>query len=85
MMLRRNVGRAASEVDIDATFIFLRLILETEFATDSLDARLDFLDVVGGMVPFADDSRQRQSVRLPSDQGVSLTRGDGSDHAPLRT
>lgn len=38
---------AAGQVDVDASFVVLGVVLETQFATDVFDCGFDFLDVVG--------------------------------------
>jgi hypothetical protein len=48
-------GRAAGQVHVDTTGVFLGGILQAEFLADLFDARLDLLDVAGGMVALADD------------------------------
>lgn len=50
------IGRATGEVDINATGIVLGSVLQTHFAADLLNARLDLLDVVGGVNAFTDDT-----------------------------
>lgn len=54
--LRRHVSGAAGEIDIDASGVVLGGVLESEILADSLDGRFDFLDVVWGVVSFADDA-----------------------------
>lgn len=58
--LVRRIGRhhrlAAGKVNVDPAGVFLRGILQTQFAADSLDARLDLLDMAGGVIALADDS-----------------------------
>lgn len=51
-----TVGAAAGEIDVDPTRIFLCMIPQAEIATDLLDAGLEFLDVVDGVIPFPDNA-----------------------------
>jgi len=52
--LRRSVA-ARLQLDVDATFVVLGVVLQSEFAANLLDARLDLLHVVRGVVSLADD------------------------------
>lgn len=52
----RHISRSAGEIDINASRILFRRILETKFATDLLNTGFDLLDVVGRVVAFADDA-----------------------------
>lgn len=52
----RHHGLAPSEVHVDPAGIFLGGILQAQFATDLLNARLDFLDVSSRVVTLADDA-----------------------------
>lgn len=53
---RGHISRSTGEVDIDTTGVFLGGILQTQTATDLFDAGFDLLDVVRGVVAFADDA-----------------------------
>jgi hypothetical protein len=65
--LRRSVaGRL--QLDVHATFVVLSVVLQSEFAADLLNARLDLLHVVHGVVSLADDHVQ---VRLAVLLGVA--------------
>lgn len=46
---------AALEVHEEAAFVGLGAVLQTEIAAYLFDARFDFLDVIFGMVAFADN------------------------------
>lgn len=48
-------GLATGQVHVDPTGVFLGGILQAEFLADLFDARLDLLDVAGGVVALADD------------------------------
>lgn len=65
VMHRRHLGCAACEIDVHSSSVFLGRVLQTKLATDLLHARLDFLNVVCGMVPFSDDPNLTQSVPHP--------------------
>jgi hypothetical protein len=65
--LRRSVaGRL--QLDVHATLVVLSVVLQAEFAANLLDARLDLLHVVHGVVSLADDHVQ---VRLAVLLGVA--------------
>lgn len=49
------IDPSALQVDVHATGIGFRAVLQAEFATDLFDAGFDLLDVAGGVVSFADD------------------------------
>ena len=90
--LGTKVSRAASEVNIDATSILLRRILKTKLATDFLNARFNFLNVMRRVVSFADDRTQcKQPPSLAKDQNPSdigdplLTHANGFVHETWRT
>lgn len=51
----RHNGLAAGQIDVDPTGVLLGGILQAEFLADLFDARLDLLDMAGGMVTLADD------------------------------
>lgn len=56
---RRNgaqIGSTTGEINVDTTGVFLSGVLQAHLATDLLDTGLDFLDVVRGVVSFADDA-----------------------------
>jgi hypothetical protein len=62
-MARRHDRWPALEVDVHAAGIGFRDVLQAEFLADLLDAGLDLLNVVDGVVALADDSaRERGSV-----------------------
>ena len=65
--LRRSVA-AWLQLDVHATFVVLSVVLQAEFAADLLDARLDLLHVVRGVVSLADDHVE---VRLAVLLGVA--------------
>lgn len=65
--LRRPIA-ARLQLDVHATFVVLGVVLQSEFAADLLDARLDLLDVVRGVVSLADDHVE---VRLAVLLGVA--------------
>lgn len=61
-MVRRLVGRigghhglTAGQVHVDPPGVLLGGILQSEFLADLFDARLDLLNMAGGMVALADD------------------------------
>jgi len=56
---RRNgaqIGGTAGEINVDTTGVFLSGVLQAHLATDLFNTGLDFLDVVRGVVSFADDA-----------------------------
>jgi hypothetical protein len=59
----RHNSLTTSQVDINATGIFLGGILQPQLTANLLDARLDFLDVVRGVVSLADDTIARNDIR----------------------
>jgi hypothetical protein len=62
-MARRHDRWPALEVDVHAAGVGFRYILQAELLADLLDAGLDLLDMVDGVVALADDSaRERGSV-----------------------
>ena len=61
---RGHISRSTGEVDVDTTGVFLGGILQTQTATDLLDAGLDLLDVVCRVVAFADDAVALLSIPL---------------------
>jgi uncharacterized membrane protein YedE/YeeE len=65
--LRRSVA-GWLQLDVHATLVLLSVILQSEFAADLLNARLDLLHVVHGMVSLADDHVE---VRLAVLLGVA--------------
>lgn len=54
--MRRHVGGPSSEVNVYPSRILFSGILEPKITADLFDARLDLLDVVHGVVSFADDA-----------------------------
>lgn len=52
--LRRPIA-AGLQLDVHATFVLLGVVLQSKFAADLLDARLDLLHVAGGVISLADD------------------------------
>jgi hypothetical protein len=62
--LRRSVA-SGLQFDVHATFVVLGVVLQSKFAADLLDARLDLLHMVDGVVSLADDHvEMRLSVLL---------------------
>jgi hypothetical protein len=62
-MARGHDRWPALEVDVHAAGVGFRYVLQAEFLADLLDAGLDLLDMVDGVVALADDSaRERGSV-----------------------
>lgn len=63
--LVRRVGGHDSlttgEIDVNPTSVILGGIFQAEFAANLLDARLDLLDVAGGVVALADDAGDRSA------------------------
>ena len=57
--LLRHLRRAALQIDIHPPCVRLGGVLEPEFPTYLFHAGFDFLDVVGGVVAFADDAIER--------------------------
>lgn len=56
---RRNgaqIGRTTSQINVDTTGVFLSGVLQAHLATDLFDTGLDFLDMIRGVVSFADDA-----------------------------
>lgn len=47
---------ASSQIDVHTTFVLLSVVLEAELAADVFDCRLDLLDVVDGVITFADNA-----------------------------
>lgn len=58
----RHNSLATSQVHVDATGVILSGILQPQLPAHLFDARLDFLDVVHGVVSLADDTMARSSV-----------------------
>lgn len=58
----RHNSLTTSQVHVDATSVILSGILQPQLTANLLDARLDFLDVVRGVVSLADDTMARSSV-----------------------
>lgn len=56
-LIRGHDGLAAGQVDVHPAGVLLSGILETQFAADLLNARLDLLDVACRVVALADDTR----------------------------
>ena len=52
-----NCG-CASQIDVYSSCIRLSLVVETELLADGFHTRLDLLDVVPGVVAFADDDME---------------------------
>lgn len=67
MRLGTKIGRTPGEIDIDATLVFLRRILESKFATDTFNTGFDFLNVMGRMISLADNP-----VVQPINQSLSF-------------
>lgn len=67
--LRRSIA-AWLQLDVDATFVVLSVVLQSKFAAHLLNARLDLLHVVRGVVSLADDHVE---VRLAVLLGVANT------------
>jgi hypothetical protein len=92
----RHNGRAAGQVHVDPTGVFLGGILQTKFLADLFDARLDLLDVAGGVVAPADDpgwvledgrpmrTAEDPDPRMDVGRWVKRTHEDDSVHAPWR-
>lgn len=59
---RRHNSLTTSQVDIDATIVVLGGILQPQLPTHLLDARLNFLNMVRGVVPLADDTISRSGI-----------------------
>lgn len=49
-------GLTAGQIHVDPAGVLLGGVLQPEFPADLFDARLDLLNVAGGMVAPADDS-----------------------------
>lgn len=60
--MRRHLCRSTFQVDVNPARVFLRCILETEFAADLFDPRLDLLDMANGMFAFANDAGASNQV-----------------------
>jgi hypothetical protein len=58
MVLSRWVRGSALEIDIDPALVLLGGILQSQFSAHLLDARFDLLDVIAGVVAFADDAKK---------------------------
>ena len=71
---RGHISRRTGEVDVDTAGIFLGSILQTQTATDLLDAGFDLLDVVCGVVAFADNAVGLLSI--PLNQNKLMVRKD---------
>lgn len=56
VLFGRHIRWTSGQVDVDAAGILLGRILQTKVATDLLNAWLELLDVVHGVVAFADDA-----------------------------
>lgn len=90
-----QIGGTTSEINVDTTGVFLGGVLQAHLATDLFDTGLDFLDVVCGVVSFADDAVPLvcisyfvllQQARLGElIEGKKRTHEDGSAHATWRT
>lgn len=89
-----QIGRTTSEVDVDSTSVVLSSILQTHFTADLFNSGLDFLDVVGRVITFTDDTvfpRTSLSVTMSFRAGQNKTSNkkhtheDGSGHVPWRT
>jgi len=52
----RHLGWATSQIDVKPARILFGSVPQAEFLTDSLDARFQFLDVVGRVVASAYDA-----------------------------
>ena len=65
--LRRSIA-ARLQLDVHATLVVLSVVLQAKFTADLLDARLNLLHVVDGVVSLADDHVQ---VRLAVLLGVA--------------
>lgn len=82
----RHVGRAAGEIDIYPSRILFSGILKAKISADLFNARFNLLNVVHGMVSFADDPTCNfMSVSTqPNGSGVLAqqhTHEDGLVHA----
>ena len=65
VIVRRHILRMSSlQVDIHAPFIVLGAVLQTQFLTNLLDARLDLLDVIGAVIALADNDVEVRLSRL---------------------
>lgn len=53
---RAQIRGTTGEINVDTAGIFLGGILQAHLATDLFDTGFDFLDVVRGVVTFADDA-----------------------------
>ena len=51
-----HIRRSTSQIHINAPCVLLSRVLETEFLADLFYSGLDFLDMIGGVVAFADNS-----------------------------
>lgn len=83
-------GLTTGEVDVDPTGVILGGIFQAEFAADLLDARLDLLDVAGGVVALADDAGDRSALLHSALSRDSIgksrrTHEGGSGHATWHT
>ena len=54
--LLRHLRGSTLEVDVHSASVGFGRVLQAEFLADLLDAWFDLLDVVWGVVPFADDA-----------------------------
>lgn len=60
-----HIHITTAEIDINAPLILFSMILQAQFATDLLDARLDLLHMADTMIPAADNHmKMRLAVRL---------------------
>ena len=59
LILRWHFCWSATQVDVDSTRILLGRVLEAKFLAELLDTRLQFLNMVGGVISLADDAVPR--------------------------
>lgn len=55
---RRPTHLTSGQIDIQASFILLRRIIQPQLSTELLDPWFDLLDSARGMIPLADDDMQ---------------------------
>ena len=58
MSRRRSVGWTSGEIDVYSPFIGFGVGLKVQLAANLLNSRLNFLDMMGAVVPFAHDNMQ---------------------------
>jgi hypothetical protein len=82
--LRRHCRWPALEVDVHPSFVLFCRILQTQFLAYLFNSRLDFLDVVYGVISFADNTRNLliSSISIfPWYFWAALTHANGSVHS----